>query len=310
MYFPFLRGKQFELIALRELVPFLSGESPISPIIEPVKKLTSTYTITLGELQKHNCNFTVIINPTVGSIKNRINMICGNFLPSPTYDNFQLGIIVKHDTDLEDIAGKLDQLGLSEQRLVLIVYSLSEPEELVDFIESNNVAHVVINNLGSRKILRAIKAVTDNVVFLSDPFEKKNRNKDYALEVDEFFSDEHVYYAEEGYSGYSDYLSIGFYYSDKGYSPYAVAIHLTYLKGEEFWIRHLVSDSNEDVSDVAGKFEEAIVKLIPFIDAHGLDTIACDEFRRLHAAGKYPGLGTVKKLSITNHVELVYRYLT
>ena len=39
MYFPYLRGRQFELIALRELVEkdVLSGR--IMPIIEPVKLL-------------------------------------------------------------------------------------------------------------------------------------------------------------------------------------------------------------------------------------------------------------------------------
>ena len=41
MYFPYLRGRQFELIALRELVEKGVLSSRITPIIEPVK-LSST----------------------------------------------------------------------------------------------------------------------------------------------------------------------------------------------------------------------------------------------------------------------------
>ena len=41
MYFPYLRGRQFELIALRELVEKGVLSSRIVPIIEPVK-LSST----------------------------------------------------------------------------------------------------------------------------------------------------------------------------------------------------------------------------------------------------------------------------
>lgn len=43
MYFPYLRGRQFELIALRELVEKGVLSSRITPIIEPVK-LSSTLT--------------------------------------------------------------------------------------------------------------------------------------------------------------------------------------------------------------------------------------------------------------------------
>ena len=39
MYFPYLRGRQFELIALRELVGKDVLSSRITPIIEPVNYL-------------------------------------------------------------------------------------------------------------------------------------------------------------------------------------------------------------------------------------------------------------------------------
>lgn len=42
MYYPYLRGRQFELLALRELVNENLLSEKIVPIIEPVK-LTSTF---------------------------------------------------------------------------------------------------------------------------------------------------------------------------------------------------------------------------------------------------------------------------
>jgi hypothetical protein len=163
---------------------------------------------------------------------------------------------------------------------------------------------------GRRTIVRALRKKA-SLVLLSDPYNKQVRNKDYASDTDEFFSEEHLYFSEEKYDGYSDFLTVGQEYNDKGFSPYAVAIHLSYFAREKvFRIHHFVSNNNEDTSDVAGKFEEALNKLIPFIDDIHLTTRASNKFRELSSEGKYPGLGTVKKLSILNHLELVHDYFS
>jgi len=314
MYFPFLRGKQFELIALREISGIIAGQNHISPIIEPVKKKTTTYTKTIGILQKSNINFTIIINPFIGDIKDDIDYVCSNFLPPLSYENFQIGVIVHNRTDLNYIAEKLTELGLSKQPITIILASIYDEnfDDLLSFIGDFDVKHVVLGSQvrSRRKIVRGLMKVSNSLISLFDPYNKLSRNKDYASEPDEFFSEEHLYFLEEGYKGYSDFLTIGREYTDKGYSPYAVAIHLTYFSNEVFRIHHFVSDSNEDTSDVGGKFAEALDKLIPFIDDENLHTLASDEFRRLNDEGKYPGLGTVKKLSILNHLELIHNYFS
>ena len=65
MYFPYLRGRQFELIALREL---LEGErigENVIPIIEPVKP-SSTLLKTLESYANKNREIAVVFNPAVG----------------------------------------------------------------------------------------------------------------------------------------------------------------------------------------------------------------------------------------------------
>ena len=57
MYFPLIRGKQFELLALRDLSKQIANSTKISPIIEPVKEATAVIEKTLDIL------LTILISP-------------------------------------------------------------------------------------------------------------------------------------------------------------------------------------------------------------------------------------------------------
>ena len=54
MYFPILRGRQFELLALRECVNKSLLSNKIIPIVEPVK-VSSTYTKTVECVSTESC---------------------------------------------------------------------------------------------------------------------------------------------------------------------------------------------------------------------------------------------------------------
>ena len=66
MYFPYLRGRQFELIAIRELLEKELIGSKIIPIIEPVK-YTSTLAKTLAVYSEKEHKCALIMNPGVGN---------------------------------------------------------------------------------------------------------------------------------------------------------------------------------------------------------------------------------------------------
>ena len=103
MYFPYLRGKQFELLALRELVPLMmSNREKISPIIEPVKN-TSTLINTLSELRKGDINFNIIVNPSVGDFKNSQQILGVIKSKQSGYTNFQIGILVEPTTNYQNL---------------------------------------------------------------------------------------------------------------------------------------------------------------------------------------------------------------
>jgi len=71
MYFPILRGRQFELIALRELIEKEIIGKNILPIIEPVKP-TATLNTTLSAFRKAKADIAVIRNPRVGEFVSKL----------------------------------------------------------------------------------------------------------------------------------------------------------------------------------------------------------------------------------------------
>lgn len=311
MYFPYLRGKQYELIALRELSQSLGERKVIHPIIEPVRDSISTLRLTIEQLKEHEVAFTIIINPKVGDFDSDhdqvieiINQHVGE------YGNFLVGVLIKPTTNLGYINSLLDGIEYDYPLNMIHKGRFPDMDRLEDFI---NEKDIVYNLFSDPTIIRRYRRIIDysTKVVLSDPFNSKRTNADYAETPDEFFSDEHNFYEEDGFAGFADYVTIGDDYSDSGFAPYAVAIHLTYEKDtDQIWIRHFVSDSNEDYTDVPGTYREALEKLIDYINENNIQSEACDEFRDHYNEGHYPGLGSVKKLSIKHHLELITKILT
>src|SRR5699024_11324029 len=66
MYFTYLRGKQFELIAVRELIENGLINNKVIPVIEPIKP-TATLLKLLETCRQHDKNIAIITNPKVGN---------------------------------------------------------------------------------------------------------------------------------------------------------------------------------------------------------------------------------------------------
>ena len=149
-----------------------------------------------------------------------------------------------------------------------------------------------------------------NKILLADRFNKRDRNADYINAEDEVFTEDHLYYKEEGYKGFADYSIIGSNFSESGFAPYAVAIHIVYFDAENILrVKHFVSDSNDDIRNPAMKFYEAVKKLNEWKHNSESNSYALGEFEKYYKNEGYPGLGTAKKLSLMHHIEIVSRYL-
>ena len=177
-------------------------------------------------------------------------------------------------------------------------------------IINNNSTRYIVNSFGasvSRRLRSKLKDTGKLIIRLDDCFKSRIRNADYALEIDELFSEEPFFYKEEGnLDGFSDFTTLPSEYIEGGMLPYALAIHLTYRKNEEqLYIHHFVSDSNQTNNDIRGKFREAAIKVEPFY-TDKIKTEAVKEIiEKANSSDGYPGLGYLKKLSVKNHLELI-----
>ncbi len=307
MYFPYLRGKQFELIALREISEIMANKiERISPIIEPVKN-SSTLKSTLLELRNKNINFNIIINPSVGDLKNSSGTVLEVIQEQLNgFNNYQIAIIVNESTNVSEILDILRSRDIEFAGITLIHEAVTKVSAIIDFTDDFSfINNVIYFQKTSRRYNREFDRNT--WVGLEDFFISQLKNADYLAVEDSQFSEEHLYYEQDGFKGFSDFLTIGDNYSETGFLPYAVAIHLSYADNDnKIRIKHFVSDSNDDASDIGGKFAEALEKLVTWCEENIIpDTIAISQFKELYRTGHFPGLGSIKKLSIMHHIELV-----
>jgi hypothetical protein len=312
MYFPFLRGKQFELLALKDICPLLKPLNKVHPIIEPVKESFQALERSLTEICCNDILPTVIVNPSVGDMEgtsaSKLNLFVSKFSES---NQVNVGFIINNDAGFAKADNIMKKFYDDNAPITLVFNQEAEITTAVvkSFISDYNVVYNVIDDSNTRGFKRIFAPETK--VTLNDPFPKAEKNADYAKKHDALLTEEHVFFSDDGYVGFSDYLTIGRNYKDSGFLPYAVAIHITYAaKGnQEIRLRHFVSDSNDDDSNVAGKFFEALSKLVEFTATLPFKTQALSEFEILYKKEHYPGLGYIKKLSILNHLELVNKLL-
>ena len=239
MYFPYLRGRQFELIALRELLESERIGQEIIPIIEPVKP-SATLLKTLECFVNHDREIAVVFNPAVGDFPKKINEMRreNSKIANELYE-----LLTKHNKIIKSYimsaksAAKLKNDELKAERLII------NPDRdcLDDFLEVYD------------KSLPRYTLIPDDRAF----------RRVISEHEDEFFSDSHLYFQNENYVGFADYSVVGEEFNESGFAPVAVAIHIVYFNEKnDLRIHHFVSDSNDGIEDPGGKFGEALEKLV------------------------------------------------
>lgn len=305
MYYPLFRGRQFDLLALRELKNKKRLSPLIIPIIEPIK-LSSTLVSTIDAFEMDSSKLIVISNPKVGSLQGELSIpsVKEQYKKLMSSPSVLMGHYFNKDSQKElseitmDFGRNLTDLAiLHSERSLVPNYNriFSDLKPSINIIPSDNAFRRQLSK--------------QNLVLIEDKFNKLSRNADYLENELEFFSEEHLFFMEEGYSGFSDYSVVGKDYNEGGFAPYAVAIHIVFPNADRsLEIYHFVSDSNEDISNPAGKFYEALEKLYKWhseFKDERINTLAMSIFIDHYKNGTYPGLPTIKKLSIMHHLELV-----
>ena len=310
MYHPYFRGKQYELISVREMAAVLAGAN-FRPIIEPVRETLNGLHRSLDAVVAADGRAIVIVNPHHGDLSGGADelseLLKENFLDLP---GISAGILLKQDMSPDDVLGVYEtHVGHSP---VFVHAGFTEPKVLTDRLGGSpeEHCHIFLDKYSGPLYRRHFKG--SHRVLVKDGFQRK-KNREYDLI--EPFSDLHATFNEQGMDGFGDFLIVGDEYSESGGPAYAIAIHLTFIDPDQdntMLIYHFVSDRQDTPKDPAGKFAEALAKMMKVLNRPGckvLETEAVKEFRALHRDGHFPGLGYVKKLSMNHHIETLANYL-
>lgn len=243
MYFPYLRGRQFELIAVRELLEKNLIGSKVVPIIEPIKP-TSTLIKTLQLYTEKEHGIALVMNPEVGDFASKVKEKKSqqDSIIDILYEQLEEECLIKAFLMKKHTPSQLKKRSDGD-KLMIINTNRDCMNSFLEVYEKNEPLYTLLPD--DRTFSR--KAPKSKVIF-ADRFSKASRNSDYSKDEDQFFSEDHVFFNQEGFKGFSDYSVAGSDYNESGFAPLAVAIHIVYFDRENdnvLRVHHFVSDSNK-----------------------------------------------------------------
>ncbi|MDF0490708.1 sce7725 family protein [Sphingomonas sp. H39-1-10] len=309
MYHPFFRGKQYELLTIRENAPLLARSNFI-PIIEPVKEAVGGLDRALSAVRDAGGRAIVIVNPHHGEHGPERLGISTMLRERFSGAGIMPAILLKEDTTVDQAVRCFNRH--AHEDVVFIHGGFTQAAALTARLSLDMalIRHVFVDGKAPRLYRRHFTGPFR--VLVRDGFEKRKNSAYPAIEA---FSDLHVTYPDEGMTGFGDFLTVGDEFSESGGPAYAVVIHLTFinsLEDDTMLIHHFLSHRRDTPTDPAGKFLEALGLLMEALRQPGCpiyETGAVMEFRDLHMRNHFPGLGYAKKLSMQHHIETLAQYL-
>lgn len=302
MYYPTLRGKQFELIALRELSSSLNHEL-FCPIIEPVRSKLQALGKTIFLLNKSNIEPIVIVNPSLGDFSNLPNQSIEIDIKNESEEG--LKFLPCFSTKAQTTQSMQELISATEGRYAVFIEE-GISREMLPLLSD---AALVLTTKYQRSAFKDL----ERVVIIEDNFLRAARNSDYPERS--YFSVRHTDFKEDSnVCGFGDYTITGNDFLESGGPAFVVAIHLSYIDPDEFdamYVRHFKSFDDNSPTRPGEKFGDALNKLVDFCDTNPdlfIDTIGLNGFRKLKKDDHFPGLGQVKKLSIQHHIETLAKY--
>ena len=304
-YFPLLRGKRAELIAIRNLAEAIAESKCVLPIIEPVNPGDSTLK-SLKHFVEASMPFLFICNPIHGtyqddreSLRRDLIYTClnGNHNWTPTF-------YLNGGTDPQWFRSFLRTYG-EHGDLALLYYGLPTNPRVIDLIRKNEFKwHIFIGSGTPLSYMRSIPPALR--VIIEDRFVRRYRNADYPRQ--EFFSDRNTRDGNPRQRHFGDFSIVGDHYVGRGGPAHAVALHhLHYAENSRhLYVTHFLSDRTETTLDRPGKTLEALQKLTESLEnLQPSNTLACDRYRQLFSNSNPSTLETMKRLAIQHHLEIM-----
>lgn len=311
MYYPYVYGRQYDLIALDQVADKIARKRVVTPIIEPVVINPRDVTKTLKGLLKQNISTVLVLNPSLGNFKTGSNIDMkiwdtevAKYHSEP---NFIPALKISANTQPAEVSSFLAKF---KHKVALIHWAELDPKAMTVILapESARVINIYLSSHTSASYRQVLPG--SDKVLARDGFNKAERNADYT--TDEFFDDLITTYNKlDKMDGFSDFTITGSDFKAGGGPAAAVAIHLTYEKtsSKAIWIRHFVSDDvTIPPNDVNLKIGQCLRKFDAYIKNNPTQfsySDAVKKFIMLYRTGATTSLAKLKQMSIEHHIELM-----
>lgn len=306
MYYPYLRGKQFELYAIEKVLPLISHNT--IPIIEPVTKANNAVANnTMVRIANAGNVIAVVVNPEFGSLTEadvQSHLINGIL-------NGHQNIILVYRMTFNSTSASLAKFfaknnGYRKAVLFRANFMPAELTNIVNVLRANASEFIGFDSAKTSFLTQHAFAWHPTRVLITDAFQAQVANKHYPKFSP--FAIDFANYKVNGWSGIGDYQTVGDIFRESGGPVYVVALHATNNTKAGLIVEHYTSTVHDDIQGLAPeKFAEACEELANSKSLRGLKTAGMDMFRDWHAKVKFPTLGAAKQASIMNHMEVMSR---
>ena len=302
-YFPFFRGKQNELLALRDLSADIVNSGNVIPILEPVNSNRTTR-ISIDQFMAKSLKFLFICNPIHGDFSENADGLAAGVISQGLndYDNWIPALYVKDGTEQHELEAFMKTY--KKYKLALIYYGKPRRSTVCSKIDATDIEHHVFMN--GRVENEYIESIPVNKrVIIVDPF-RRQRNADY--QPREFFTELNTVKGNKKHVAFGDFSIVGDHFSDTGGPAHAAALHHIHFKekSHSLDVSHFISDRRNTPADTPGKIIEAVKHLVKALDnLKPNDTQACAEYRTISKTRKSTNLGYMKGLAIKHHLEVM-----
>ena len=303
MYFPYLRGKQFEMLALLG-VP-MSTYNTMLPIVEHVAPASSRF---FTRMAQEGRPFILIMNPyhPRGSGRIAISTVQALLVGAlAAHTGLHLGYIVDQHASAAQLQAFLAANPTNEKAVIFRHMPLPANMAAIDAIlKANPPKYLIFDETKSRR-LRPVLSWHKGHVMLVDGFERQERNSDYPT-LSNFESNVGTWRAD-GLVGMGDYLMNGDHFSEGGGQPKVVTLHLSAASPTGLVMHHYSSTMNASIQGTPGpKFGQACNDLVNSASVAAMPaSTGIAMFQQWDAANHYPGLGSPKQASMQHHMELL-----
>ena len=287
------------MLALRAKAGVLAREN-VLPIIEPVNQNPTRLLGYAQALQDAGDSFIVIVNPKVGDFAGNPTQLHQAIIGhEPEFNSLIVGILLDRGTTIAEVQAIVQSFQGYE--IAFIHDDLDTNLPFGQFF-TPTTKHFFIHGSHPYAYAQTIQGGLKSTIV--DSFAIRN-NADYP--DDEFFSDVHLTHRQLGFDSFGDFTIMPAEFREGGGQPYCVAIHILHLDNGPTSPMRMFHFKSTDRTTRGRAPEKAVQALNVMVNQLQQTPIFEDigiAGLRTHQANSHnPGLGKLKELGITHHIE-------